>query len=122
MRAVRINTGMRLTVAALLMGSTTLSGAAFAQDAAVADEGGIEEIVVTAQKRSENLQSVPMSVQAFSTEKLKQLQVSDFDDYAKYLPSVSFQSIGPGAANVYFRGVASGENANHSSSLPSVGT
>ena len=33
-----------------------------------------------------------------------------------------FRSLGPGFSNVYFRGVASGENANHSASLPSVGT
>ena len=35
---------------------------------------------------------------------------------------MSYKSAGPGSSNVYFRGVASGENANHSSSLPSVGT
>ncbi len=38
------------------------------------------------------------------------------------IPSLSQQNVGPGATNVYFRGVASGENANHSTSLPSVGT
>jgi iron complex outermembrane receptor protein len=40
----------------------------------------------------------------------------------KYLPSVTIQQGGPGFAQVYFRGVASGENANHSASLPTVGT
>lgn len=112
---------MRLLGSTLLLASTMLTGVSpvFAQEAA--STSGIEEIVVTAQKRSENLQSVPMSIQAINTEKLDQLQVSDFDDYAKYLPSVSFQTSGPGNAKVYFRGVASGENANHSTSLPSVG-
>lgn len=115
------STGIRAAALALL-GSTMLctSGAARAQaaEAGAADD----EIVVTAQKRSENLQDVPMSITAIGTEKLDQLQVTDFDDYARYLPSVSFQTLGPGAANVYFRGVASGENANHSASQPSVGT
>ena len=51
--------------------------------------GGLEEIVVTAQKRTEDLQSVPLSIQAFSTQKLEELNVQKFDDYVKYLPSVS---------------------------------
>jgi iron complex outermembrane receptor protein len=114
------------SAALALFGSTMLctSGMAFAQDApqAAESENAGDEIVVTAQKRSENLQNVPIAITAMSTEKLEQLQVTDFDDYARYLPSVSFQTLGPGASNVYFRGVASGENANHSASQPSVGT
>jgi outer membrane receptor protein involved in Fe transport len=81
-----------------------------------------DEIVVTATKRSENLQDVPIAITAFGTKTLEDNQVQQFDDYAKMIPSLSIQSLGPGAANVYFRGVASGENANHSASLPSVGT
>jgi len=87
--------------------------------AATVDE---DVIVVTATKRSENLQDVPIAITAFSTKTLDDLQVDSFDDYAKLVPSLSFKSSGPGSANVYFRGVASGENANHSASLPSVGT
>ena len=81
-----------------------------------------DTIIVTAQKREENLQDVPIAITAFGTAKLEELQVNDFDDYARYVPSVSIQTAGPGFSNVYFRGVASGENANHSASLPSVGT
>jgi len=81
-----------------------------------------EEIIVTATKRAENLQDVPIAIQAFSTKTLDDLQVDAFDDYAKLVPSLSYKSLGPGASNVYFRGVASGDNANHSTSLPSVGT
>src|SRR5262245_7907834 len=81
-----------------------------------------EEIVVTATKRVENLQDVPIAITAFGTKTLEDNQVQSFDDYAKMIPSLSQQNLGPGAANVYFRGVASGENANHSTSLPSVGT
>ena len=43
-------------------------------------------------------------------------------DVVKFLPSVTIQQGGPGFAQVYFRGVSSGENANHSASLPTVGT
>ena len=101
----------------------TASGAAFAQtEAAAPDDADDQEIIVTALKRAENLQDVPLAVTAIGTEKLDELQVTDFDDYARFLPSLSYQSAGPGFANVYFRGVASGENGNHSASLPSVGT
>jgi outer membrane receptor protein involved in Fe transport len=103
---------------AVLLSSTMLSGAAIAQDSS---SGGVDEIVVTAQKRSENLQDVPISIQAVGEQKLDDLQVTDFVDYARYLPSVAYQTGGPGASTIYFRGVASGENSNHSASLPSVG-
>lgn len=98
---------------------TMLAGmsAAYAQSTA----GGLEEIVVTAQKRSEDLQSVPVSIQAFGTQRLEELNVQKFEDYVKYLPSVSYQSIGPGFAAVYMRGVASGGDGNHSGPSPSVG-
>jgi len=83
---------------------------------------GLEEVVVTAQKRGEeSLQDVPMSIQAFSTEKLEELNITKFDDYVKFLPSVSYQTFGPGFALVYMRGVASGGDGNHSGPLPSVG-
>jgi len=126
------------SLAAFLLASTSLAGPAFAQetDPPATGEGsgaGDEadsgrgqsddtDIVITAQKREENLQDVPIAVTAFGTEKLDELQVNDFQDYARQVPSISFQTAGPGFSNVYFRGVASGENANHSASLPSVGT
>ncbi|SNS06782.1 Outer membrane receptor proteins, mostly Fe transport [Sphingomonas laterariae] len=105
--------------AAVLLASTILSSGAHAQQTSGVRS---DDIIVTATKRSENLQDVPMAITAIGTEKLAQLQVADFDDYARYLPSLSYQTTGPGGSNVYFRGVASGENANHSTSLPSVGT
>ncbi len=118
-----------------LFASTILctTGTAFAQGQAPgagnqADAGPARtentdsDIIVTAQKREESLQDVPIAITAIGTERLDELQVTDFDDYARYVPSVSYQTAGPGFSNVYFRGVASGENANHSTSLPSVGT
>jgi len=61
-------------------------------------------VVVTAQKRAENLQDVPLSITAIGSEKLEQLGVQNFDDYVKYLPSVAYQSGGPGFARVFMRG------------------
>ena len=84
--------------------------------------GALPEIIVTAQKREENLQDVPISVLAFDTRKLDELRISDFVGYAKYIPNVSFQQASPGFARVFMRGVSSGDNGNHSGPLPTVGT
>jgi outer membrane receptor protein involved in Fe transport len=92
---------------------------AYAQQSTTA--GGLEEIIVTAQKREESLQNVPLSIQAIDTDRLEQLQVKEFADYVKYMPSVSYTTLGPGFSLPYFRGVASGENNNHSGPQPSVG-
>ncbi len=113
----------------LAIGSTV----AIAQDSAPAadaekkseqkkDDGAVlETITVTAQKRTENLQEVPISLQVLGTETLEELNIGDFDDFAVLLPSVSIDSGGPGFTRVYMRGVASGENGNHSGPQPSVG-
>jgi outer membrane receptor protein involved in Fe transport len=92
---------------------------AFAQQAT--ETAGLEEIIVTAQKRTEDLQAVPLSIAAFDTQKLEELKVQDFEDYVKYLPNVSYQQLGPGFARIFMRGVSSGDNGNHSGPLPSVG-
>lgn len=110
-------TPRRATLAAFLA-SSMLAVPAFAQQAGDADS---DEIIVTAQKREENLQKVPLSIQAIGNEKLNELQVNEFADVVKFLPSVSIQTAGPGFSQVYFRSVASGENANHSTSQPTVG-
>ena len=83
--------------------------------------GELEEIIVTAQKREENLQNVPLAIQAIGTQRLEELNISKFDDVVRFLPSVSYQTFGPGFARIYMRGVASGGDGNHSASLPSVG-
>jgi len=64
---------------------------------------------------------VPISVQAIGTRRLDQLNISNFEDYTKQLPSVSFDTSQPGSTTVYVRGVATGSDGNHTGSLPSVG-
>jgi outer membrane receptor protein involved in Fe transport len=92
---------------------------AFAQEPS--DTGALGELVVTAQKREESLQDVPLSIQAIGEEQLDELHIQSFGDYMKYLPSVSYTTFGPGFGVAYFRGVASGENNNHSGPQPTVG-
>lgn len=113
-----IHRSQRVVLAALLGSTMLMPVAAFGQEAA---EDANDEIIVTAQKREENLQSVPISIQALSTKKLDQLGINNFNDYTKQLASVSFQTSQPGSTTVYMRGVASGGDGNHSGSLPSVG-
>ena len=86
-----------------------------------ADTSGLEEIVVTAQKHQEDLQRVPISLQVLNSEKLEQLEVASFDDYAKFLPSASFRSFGPGQSQLYFRGIGTGGNSEHALELPTTG-
>ncbi len=72
----------------------------------------IPEIVVTAQKRAENLQNVPVSITTFGTEDLKIRAVESFIDYATSVPNLGFGASGDGAANsrtISIRGV-SGDN------------
>ncbi|MDG1996404.1 MAG: TonB-dependent receptor, partial [Emcibacteraceae bacterium] len=52
---------------------------------------------------------------------MEDLNINAFDDYIHFLPTVSFDSSGPGDANLYMRGIASGGDGNHSGSMPSVG-
>ncbi len=67
--------------------------------------GGFSEIIVTATRKAENVQKVPIAIQALSSDFLAQRQVKGLQDYAALLPSVSFAGIGPGRNEVYFRGI-----------------
>ena len=61
----------------------------------------LDTITVTAQKRVENLQKVPISVQVLGEQKLKQQDVLSFTDYAKLLPSLSYGTVGGGVSIEY---------------------
>jgi outer membrane receptor protein involved in Fe transport len=49
----------------------------------------LEEVIVTAQKREQNLQDIPMSVQVLGSQELEELNISNFTDYVQYMPSVT---------------------------------
>jgi iron complex outermembrane receptor protein len=128
MRSMTSGVRVRPALWQLLLTTTMLTGVSSAFAADAERPTGIETVVVTAEKRSENLQSAPLAIQALPTEKLEQLHITNFNDYAKYLPSVTYTvggagagNGGPGFANVSMRGVSSGNDGNHSGSLPTVG-
>src|SRR5579863_1795372 len=75
----------------------------------------LAEITVTAQRRTENIQDVPISIQALTAQTLEQLNVSTFDDYLRYLPNVTSASNGPGQNEVFMRGLSAGSQASQGS-------
>ena len=80
----------------------------------------IEEIVVTAQKKSENLQNVPISVSTLSATELDNLNIKDFADYVLQLPSASATQRRPGQGQIFMRGISDGGNSNQSLQGPAV--
>ena len=75
-----------------------------AEEPTVVDEGGVGEIVVTAQRREENMQDVPISVSAISSDTLDAVGIGGTTSISQVVPSVQVTSSGP--SNIFFmRGV-----------------
>jgi iron complex outermembrane receptor protein len=115
-----MNSKISYTVAAILGGATFGASAAAppgesSDAAAAAGTGGLEEITVTAQRRTENMQNVPIAMQALTGQALQQLNVTTFDDFIKYLPNVTSASNGPGQNEVFMRGLSAGSQASQGS-------
>jgi iron complex outermembrane recepter protein len=100
------NPKLSYAIAAILSGSS----AGWVQTAAAADTDtdAIQEITVTAQRRVENAQDVPISIQALTGATLAQLNVTTFDEFVKYLPNVTTASAGPGQSSIFMRGLSVG--------------
>jgi iron complex outermembrane receptor protein len=82
------------------------------------------EVIVTAQKRAESLQDVPISIKALDNETLDELNIQNFKDYVQFLPTVTMAAsdgAGSGFSAVYMRGVATGGDGQATTSQPSVG-
>src|ERR1700731_466845 len=111
-----MNSKISYAVAAILGGSSCAAYAAEpATESTEAGAGALEEITVTAQRRSENIQDVPISMQALTAQALQQLNVSTLDDYIKYLPNVTTANNGPGQNEVFMRGLSAGSQPSQGS-------
>jgi outer membrane receptor protein involved in Fe transport len=80
----------------------------------------IETIEVTATKRSESIQDIPVSVTALNGEALENLGVDNFQDYVEFLPNVVFQGTGPGQNEIYIRGAATSQTGIAVSSVQAL--
>ena len=80
-----------------------------------ASSDSLAEVTVTATRRSENIQNVPISMQAMTSETLQQLNISTLDDYIKYLPNVTTANNGPGQNEVFMRGLSAGSQPSQGS-------
>ena len=68
------------------------AGVIIAPRAVIAQEGALEEIIVTARKREESVQDIPIAVSAFTANDIRELGILSVDDIALYTPGFSFQS------------------------------
>jgi iron complex outermembrane receptor protein len=112
---------------AAILGSSSF--AAFAQTQPATSTGAeatepsadaLATVTVTAQRRTENIQDVPIAMQALTAQTLQQLNVSTFDDFLRYLPNVTSASNGPGQNEVFMRGLSAGSQASQGSGSTGV--
>jgi outer membrane receptor protein involved in Fe transport len=115
--------GVALNVLWLMAGTAHAADAPVATDAATSNVG---EVIVTAERRENNVLKVPLTVQAFTGQTLSKLNISTFDDLLRFTPNVSYGNNGPGQGEIYMRGLSSGFRGNQSSgtvsSFPNVAT
>jgi len=110
------NSKLSYAIAVILSGSAAgIVQAAPAPDTGATADTTLTEITVTAQRRSENMQDVPISMQALTGQTLQQLNISTFDDYIKYLPNVTTANNGPGQNEVFMRGLSAGSQPSQGS-------
>jgi len=104
-------------VLGVLLGAAMTAGVG-APSAGAEEAMAIEEVIVTARKRSQALQDVPLAVTALSQNYLNKLGADDFMDYAMTVPGMSFVDKGVGARKVVLRGVSTGTDGERN---PTVG-
>ncbi len=92
----RIGAARPMTIASVLLLSTAIAAPAFAE---------VEQVVVTAQKRSEDIQTVPIAVTAFTSQDIAAHQIQGFRDLQFDMPNVNFSDGTFGASNFQIRGI-----------------
>jgi len=82
------------------------TGGARAADSATEDLDKLQEIVVTATRREERIQDIPISIAAFTGEELARQGADNFVDYAREVPSLTFAERGNGRNDITIRGLS----------------
>jgi iron complex outermembrane receptor protein len=96
---------------AVMVCGASLAAPGFAATAAVgptADSGGLEEIVVTAEKRNSTVQETAISMTAISGDQLRSQGITSVEDIAAKVPGISIRTAGPGQTEYEMRGLSAG--------------
>jgi iron complex outermembrane receptor protein len=109
-----VNSNQKLSCAICSILGLQGASAAYAVGAAASADSSeaLGEIIVTAQRREENIQNVPISIQAMTTETIAQLNVVNLDAVIRYLPNVTQSTNGPGQGEIFMRGLSVGGGGN----------
>jgi len=87
--------------------------------------GDLPEVIISANRREEDLQDVPITVQTFTGEQLKELSVASFNHLLHYTTNLTFSGNGPGTGNIFIRGLGSAGTGNQQQAtlgpFPNVG-
>lgn len=123
--SVRFRRGrLLLTTASLALGFMTPAGAlanTLQEEPAATRGQGVEVLVITARRRAESLQRVPIAVTALGAEQLRNEQITDLSEIAAYVPSFTYQSQNSMESEMFIRGVGT-TRLNGATADPSVGT
>jgi iron complex outermembrane recepter protein len=103
-----MNSKLSHAIVAILSAAAPGILAAATSDTSDSTSDQLQVITVTAQRRTQNLQDVPITIQALTSDTLAQLNVSSLEEIVKYLPNVTNASFGPGTSNIYMRGLSVG--------------
>ena len=87
-------------------------GIGVSQSNKLSADDSIEEVIVTASKKEQNIQDVAMSVQAIGAAELEKKNIKSLEDISNISPAVTFNNVGPGKSNFYIRGVSDGAIMN----------
>ncbi|MFC4312356.1 TonB-dependent receptor [Steroidobacter flavus] len=103
--------------------SSFISVPLYAAESTLPDESAVlQEVIVTAQKRAQNIQDVPIAISAISEAQLADRHIDDISDIALVTPGVSFVPSGPGQGQFVIRGIqVSANRATEPRFQPAVG-
>src|ERR1700756_3365091 len=102
--------GIRALMVSALLCALTFSGSALAAPAGNAPENtGLEEIIVTAEKRESTVQATPIAMTALSAGDLSQENITSIQDLVGAIPGISLRTAGPGQTEYEMRGLASSD-------------
>jgi hypothetical protein len=109
LRGRKLKTYLKISTAAFVLaslGAGVGAAPAFAQETAEENDRGIQDIVVTATRREESANKVPLAITALGGDTLGDLNITKFDKLIEYLPNVRSASRGPGASSIFIRGLS----------------